>query len=147
MDLALIPAVSGDFGVMPGHVPTVAELRPGVVQVHKELDKEVEKYFVSGGFAVAHADSSVEVTVVEAAKLEDLDPAAVKSGLAEYTARCGSARLAARCCVGRPAGSNAAHLRSRCAAPSALRQGHAWSRAADGLTARSASRACTCIVL
>ena len=88
MDLALIPAVSGDFGVMPGHVPTVAELRPGVVQVHKELDKEVEKYFVSGGFAVAHADSSVEVTVVEAAKLEDLDPAAVKSGLAEYTARC-----------------------------------------------------------
>lgn len=86
--MALIPAVSGDFGVMPGHVPTVAELRPGVVSIHTVLDKEIVKYFVSGGFAVAHADSSVEVTVVEACKLEDLDPAAVKAGLAEYTARC-----------------------------------------------------------
>lgn len=88
VDLTLLPAVSGDFGIMPGHVPTIAQLRPGVVQVHKELDKEVEKYFVSGGFAVAHADSSVEITVVEAAKLDDLDKNAVKAGLAEYTARC-----------------------------------------------------------
>lgn len=87
VDLALVPAVSGDFGVMPGHVPTIAELRPGVVAVHKELDKDVEKYFVSGGFAFAHADSSVELTAVEATKVEDIDPAAVKAGLAEYTAR------------------------------------------------------------
>ena len=27
----LLPALTGDFGVMPGHVPTVAQLRPGVV--------------------------------------------------------------------------------------------------------------------
>lgn len=46
VDLVLMPAVTGDFGVMPGHVPTVAQLRPGVVTIHKELDKEVEKYFV-----------------------------------------------------------------------------------------------------
>jgi F-type H+-transporting ATPase subunit delta len=88
VDMALVPAVSGDFGVMPGHVPTLAELRPGVVAVHKELDKDVVKYFVSGGFAVAHADSSVEITAVEAVKLDELDPAAVRAGLAEYTARC-----------------------------------------------------------
>lgn len=92
VDLALLPAVSGDFGVMPGHVPIIAELRPGVVAVHKDLDKDVEKYFVSGGFAFAHADSSVEITAVEATKIEDLDPSAVKAGLAEYTARC------AHCC-------------------------------------------------
>jgi ATP synthase, Delta/Epsilon chain, beta-sandwich domain len=41
VDMALVPAVSGDFGVMPGHVPTLAELRPGVVAVHKEMDKDV----------------------------------------------------------------------------------------------------------
>ena len=46
VDLVLIPAVTGDFGAMPGHVPTVAQLRPGVVTVHKELDKDVRKYFV-----------------------------------------------------------------------------------------------------
>jgi F-type H+-transporting ATPase subunit delta len=88
VDLVLIPAASGDFGVMPGHVPTVAQLRPGVIAIHKEVDKDVQKYFVSGGFAVAHADSTVEVEVVEAAMVEDLDKAAVKAGLAEYTARC-----------------------------------------------------------
>jgi F0F1-type ATP synthase epsilon subunit len=49
VDLVLMPAVTGDFGVMPGHVPTVAQLRPGVVTVHKELDKEVTKYFVRWG--------------------------------------------------------------------------------------------------
>mgnify|MGYP001133508670 CR=1 FL=1 len=46
VDLVLIPATTGDFGAMPGHVPTVAQLRPGVVTVHKELDKDVKKYFV-----------------------------------------------------------------------------------------------------
>ena len=89
VDLTLVPAVSGDFGVMPGHVPTVAQLRPGIVAIHTEMDKDVERYFVSGGFAVMHADSTMEVTVVEAAKVEDLDKQAVKAGLAEYTARYG----------------------------------------------------------
>jgi len=46
VDLVLVPAVTGDFGVMPGHVPTVAQLRPGVVTVHKEMDKDVQKFFV-----------------------------------------------------------------------------------------------------
>jgi F-type H+-transporting ATPase subunit delta len=39
VDLVLLPSTTGDFGVMPGHVPTVAQLRPGVITVHKELDK------------------------------------------------------------------------------------------------------------
>ncbi len=59
---------------MPGHVPTVAQLRPGVVTVHKELDKDVEKYFVSSGFAFVHQDSTADVCAVEAVKLDDLDP-------------------------------------------------------------------------
>ena len=33
VDQVMIPATSGDFGVLPGHVPTVAQLRPGVVSV------------------------------------------------------------------------------------------------------------------
>ena len=77
----LVPALTGDFGVMPGHVPTIAQLRPGVVTVHKTLDKEIEKYFVSSGFAFVHADSSTDVCAIEAVKLEDLDPEAVRSGL------------------------------------------------------------------
>lgn len=157
IDLVLMPATTGDFGVMPGHVPTVAQLRcagaaccalllvlasrccpssarpaafaglcagvvcgrcvfkalrgapwlpacrawrqctqelkssaaacsppcansstslqqlistsldhcrPGVVTVHKELDKSVEKYFVSGGFAFVHPDSTADICAV-----------------------------------------------------------------------------------
>ncbi|KAK9809861.1 hypothetical protein WJX72_000482 [[Myrmecia] bisecta] len=87
VDLVLLPAVTGDFGVMPGHVPTVAQLRPGVVTVHKELDKDVQKYFVSSGFAFIHADSTTELCAVEAVKLDELDVDAVRSGLQEYNAK------------------------------------------------------------
>lgn len=38
-----IPATSGEFGVLPGHVPTVAQLKPGVLAVHLETDKNVKK--------------------------------------------------------------------------------------------------------
>lgn len=90
VDLVLVPAVTGDFGVMPGHVPTVAEMRPGLVTVHKTLDKDVQKYFVSGGFAFVHEDSTADVCAVEAVPLDDLDPEAVKAGLQEYTAKLAS---------------------------------------------------------
>ena len=81
MDLVLLPAVTGDFGVMPGHVPTVAQLRPGVITIHKELDKQVEKLFVSSGFAFVHANSTADICAVEAVKLDELDPEAIRAGL------------------------------------------------------------------
>lgn len=90
VDLVLLPATTGDFGVMPGHVPTVAQLRPGVVSVHTTLDKEVTKYFVAGGFAFVHADSSADVCAVEAVELGEVDPDAVRAGLAEYTGKLAS---------------------------------------------------------
>lgn len=92
VDLVLIPATTGDFGAMPGHVPTVAQLRPGVVTVHKELDKDVKKYFVSGGFAFIHPDSSADICAVEAVDVADLDADAVRAGLADYTAKLASAQ-------------------------------------------------------
>jgi len=35
--------VTGEFGVLPGHVATVAQLKPGVLAVHLEQDKNVKK--------------------------------------------------------------------------------------------------------
>ena len=81
VDLVLLPAVTGDFGVMPGHVPTVAQLRPGVVTIHKELDKQVEKLFVSSGFAFVHPNSTADVVAIEAVKIDELDPEAIRAGL------------------------------------------------------------------
>eukprot|EP00976_Prorocentrum_cordatum_P003751 73357-Prorocentrum_minimum.AAC.6 len=83
VDMVLVPATAGDFGVLPGHVPTVAQLKPGVMSVHKD-DKDIVKYFVSSGFAFVHADSSAEVCAVEAVELDHLDPQVVKEQLAEY---------------------------------------------------------------
>ena len=90
VDLVLLPAVTGDFGAMPGHVPTVAQLRPGVVTIHNEMDKDVEKYFVSGGYALVHANSVTDLLGVEAFKLDQLDTDAVRAGLQEYTGKLAS---------------------------------------------------------
>jgi F-type H+-transporting ATPase subunit delta len=38
-----VPATSGNFGILPKHVPSLAVLRPGVVTVY-EQDKK-SKYF------------------------------------------------------------------------------------------------------
>lgn len=73
--------MTGDFGVAPGHVPVMAQLRPGVVSIHKEMDKDVKHYFVSSGFAFVYENSHTDVVAVEAVEVEDLDPDSVKSGL------------------------------------------------------------------
>ena len=59
--MVLAPATTGDFGVLPGHVPTVAQLKPGVLQVHKTRDTDVVNYFVSGGFAFVHPNGQADV--------------------------------------------------------------------------------------
>ena len=86
VDQVQVPATSGDMGVLPGHVPTVVQMRPGVVAVTMN-DKETQKYFVSSGFAFVHADSTTDICAVEAVPVEQLDPEAVKKGLADYTAK------------------------------------------------------------
>jgi len=91
VDMVLVPATTGDFGILPGHVPTVSQLRPGVVSVHTS-DKDVSKYFVSGGFAFVHADSTADICAIEAVPVEQLDGDAVRKGLAEHTAKFASAK-------------------------------------------------------
>lgn len=60
----LVPASSGVMGILPRHAPTVAQLRPGVVEVHADGAKE--KYFVSSGFAFVHKERT-DVCAVAAA--------------------------------------------------------------------------------
>jgi len=35
VEMVILPGVDGQFGVMPNHVPTIAELKPGVVSVQE----------------------------------------------------------------------------------------------------------------
>jgi len=82
VDMVLVPGTDGDFGILPGHVPTVSQLRPGVVSVTS--GSETSKYFVSSGFAFVHPNSQAEVCAVEAIPLDQLDGEAVKASLNEY---------------------------------------------------------------
>jgi F-type H+-transporting ATPase subunit delta len=89
VDMVIIPASTGQMGVLPGHVATIAELKPGVMSVH-EGDKVV-KYFVSSGFAFVHSNSYADIIAVEAVPVDQIDPALVQKGLADFTQKLNSA--------------------------------------------------------
>ncbi|XP_062092806.1 ATP synthase subunit delta', mitochondrial [Humulus lupulus] len=89
VDMVIIPATTGQMGVLPGHVSTIAELKPGLLSVHEGND--VTKYFVSSGFAFIHANSYADIIAVEAVPLDKIDPSLVQKGLAEFNQKLSSA--------------------------------------------------------
>ncbi|KAK9911170.1 hypothetical protein M0R45_035092 [Rubus argutus] len=89
VDMVIIPASTGQMGVLPGHVATIAELKPGILSVHEGND--VTKYFVSSGFAFIHANSFADIIAVEAVPIDRIDANLVQKGLAEFTQKLNSA--------------------------------------------------------
>ncbi|CAM6088535.1 unnamed protein product [Calypogeia fissa] len=89
VDMVIVPAATGMMGLLAGHVPTIAQLSPGLLTVHDGT--EVKKYFVSSGFAIVHSNSVADITVVEAVTLDQLDIEEARKGLAEYTQKQNSA--------------------------------------------------------
>ncbi|XP_006643459.1 ATP synthase subunit delta, mitochondrial [Lepisosteus oculatus] len=75
-----VPTLTGAFGILPAHVPTLQVLRPGVVTVFSE-EGAPAKYFVSSGSVTVNADSSVQLLAEEAVPLDSLDLAAAKANL------------------------------------------------------------------
>ncbi|EDL89326.1 ATP synthase, H+ transporting, mitochondrial F1 complex, delta subunit, isoform CRA_d, partial [Rattus norvegicus] len=59
-----VPTLTGAFGILASHVPTLQVLRPGLVVVHAE-DGTTTKYFVSSGSVTVNADSSVQLLAEE----------------------------------------------------------------------------------
>ncbi|KAF5396249.1 Mitochondrial ATP synthase subunit delta [Paragonimus heterotremus] len=75
-----VPTLTGRFGVLAEHVPTIGCLAPGLVSV-TENDGSSKSYFVSSGIVTVNADSSMQVLAQEAATLDQLDIHAIKEGL------------------------------------------------------------------
>ncbi|XP_022868069.1 ATP synthase subunit delta', mitochondrial-like isoform X2 [Olea europaea var. sylvestris] len=67
VDMVIVPATTGQMGVLPGHVATIAELKPGVLSVHEDI------------------------MAVEATPLDQIDPSLVQKGLTEFTQKLNSA--------------------------------------------------------
>ncbi|KAK9360262.1 ATP synthase subunit delta [Lipomyces starkeyi] len=77
-----LPATTGDLGVLANHVPTVEQLRPGVIDVVEESGS-TKQFFVSGGFAVVQPGSLLSINAIEAYPVEDFSAEAVRAQLAE----------------------------------------------------------------
>ena len=84
VEMATIPAMEGEMGVLPGHAPMIVALRGGVIRV-RENGAETEKLFVAGGFAEISAER-VTVLADEATPLAQLSRASAEAKLAEAEA-------------------------------------------------------------
>ncbi|HEX5846325.1 MAG: F0F1 ATP synthase subunit epsilon [Rhodoplanes sp.] len=67
-----VPGEEGDFGVLAGHAPMVATIRPGVLTIHSDQTAPV-MIVVRGGFAEVSA-SGVTVLAQEVVPVDEIEP-------------------------------------------------------------------------
>ncbi len=89
--MVVVPGEAGTFAMGQGHVPIIAQLKPGVVNVF-ETDTAKTDYFISGGFAVVKEDGTASVTAAEACEVSEIDPQEVSKQIAKYEADVASAK-------------------------------------------------------
>ncbi|EGE00338.1 ATP synthase F1 epsilon subunit [Trichophyton tonsurans CBS 112818] len=77
-----IAAESGDMGILSSHVPSIEQLRPGLIEIIEE-GGQTKKFFLAGGFAVMQPDSNLNINAVEGFPLDAFSADNVKSQLAE----------------------------------------------------------------
>ncbi|KAK2070311.1 hypothetical protein P8C59_004815 [Phyllachora maydis] len=77
-----IPAESGEMGVLANHVPSIEQLKPGLVEVVEE-NSGSKRFFLSGGFAIVQPNSTLSINAVEGYPLEDFSAEAVRAHIAE----------------------------------------------------------------
>ncbi len=73
-----VPGEIGEMGILPGHAPLLARLRPGVARVIRNFPDDIEMIWVSGGF-VEVQPYCVTVLADTAVRAGDLDAVAAAS--------------------------------------------------------------------
>jgi F-type H+-transporting ATPase subunit epsilon len=84
VDQVDVPGVEGDFGVLAGHAPVVATIRPGILTIFAGGTQQ--KIIVLGGLAEV-SDQGLTVLADVATDLEDLDRAMFADSIAEMEAK------------------------------------------------------------
>ena len=79
-----VPGAEGDFGVLAGHAPLVAVLKPGVLVVHE--GGKHHRLVVMGGFAEVNAEG-LTILADFADKVEDFDRTVIASQIRETEQR------------------------------------------------------------
>ena len=80
VDQVDIPGVEGDFGVLAGHAPVIAAIRPGILTVTK--GGAHQKIIVLGGLAEV-SEKGLTVLADVATSIEELDRAKFAETIAE----------------------------------------------------------------
>lgn len=70
MEMVSVRAESGELGILPGHIPTVAPLQTGAVRLKKDAGQE--QVAVTGGFLEVRPDA-VNILAQAAETAEDID--------------------------------------------------------------------------
>jgi F-type H+-transporting ATPase subunit epsilon len=84
VDQVDVPGVEGDFGVLAGHAPVVAAIRPGILTVF--AGGRQEKIIVTGGVAEV-SERGLTVLADVARTLEELDRTRLADVIAEMEAK------------------------------------------------------------
>ncbi len=84
VDQVDIPGLEGDFGVLAGHAPVVAAVRPGILTV--TTGAKHEKIIVLGGLAEV-SDKGLTVLADVAHSVQELDRAQFAETIAEMEAK------------------------------------------------------------
>jgi F-type H+-transporting ATPase subunit epsilon len=80
VDEVTAPSVQGEFGVLPGHLPIVAALRPGIV-TYKQ-GSESKKVAIGPGFAEA-GQNKLLILADDYVERQNIDPVLVRKELHE----------------------------------------------------------------
>jgi F-type H+-transporting ATPase subunit epsilon len=74
-----VPGEEGDFGVLAGHAPMVATIRPGVLTIHSDQTAPV-MIVVRGGFAEVSA-RGVTVLAQEVVPVDEIEPDRIQQAI------------------------------------------------------------------
>ena len=72
VDMVTVSGTEGDFGVLPGHTALVSSIRPGLLKI--EADKDVEIFFISGGF-IEVIEDKVSILATDVISSNDINVA------------------------------------------------------------------------
>ena len=80
VEMVVVPGTEGDVGVLPGHSPLIAAVRPGIIDIY-EGGKVRDRIFVGGGFAEISPERCT-VLAEEATLVGEIDLATAEARLA-----------------------------------------------------------------
>ena len=81
VDMVTVSGTEGDFGVLPGHTALVSSIRPGLLQI--EADKDVEIFFISGGF-IEVIEDKVSILATDVISPNDINVAECEDKIKKY---------------------------------------------------------------